>query len=454
MFLRYLNILGNIHFDEAVNEKHVAESFPVMVNLSLVHKSEWSGSIDDIFNSADKLIYDCVLDAIDNKCFVLKSQSFTSAVHKLKQRLDILKGHEGNYISKLGTAIKENLSPFFTHIMLLIDEIAPVFPREFFTKKDDGFLRWMNAIRNSGPYYTRVAVYPNDVSDILNEDRFGTMINLEYEVRREEDYQAFRKYCKDIVNNYFKIVSYDKERPKIIDDFLYVNDDDPNDALEQLLYTSDGSSRRFLSLMDKCIHYYIAKRSDGENGVLTKDEIFDVIKSFSSNLLSGYDNKDKELALAIAKACKKQVTFRFQLPGLSPLLFALHSGREELNIVKIAELGTGRRGSTYEFAYPYCILMDLQTHNLKETRKICTSRDHLTGEWITKLTTIQKENLDIFNTEERSLGVIFELSDGIVIIKSPEGDEYIGETDGTDLKTGQQISFCIRQSQAYEIFPL
>jgi hypothetical protein len=159
--------------------------------------------------------------------------------------------------------------------------------------------------------------YPNDFSDILNEDRFGTMINLEYEVRRDEDYQAFRNYCKKIVNNYFKIVSYNKEQPLKVEDLIYVNDSDPNDALEQLIYTSDGSSRRFLSLMDKCVQYCIAKRAVGESIILSKDEIFEVIKTFSSNLLSGYDAKDKELALAIAKACKKQVTFRFQLPGLS-----------------------------------------------------------------------------------------------------------------------------------------
>ena len=95
-----------------------------------------------------------------------------------------------------------------------------------------------------------------------------------------------------------------------------------------------------------------------------KNDIFEIIKEFSSNLLSSYDLSEREIAQSLAKACKKQITYRFRLPNLSGLVSSLHSKNEELNIVKLAEVGTGRRGTIYEFTYPYCILMDIDGNKI------------------------------------------------------------------------------------------
>ena len=438
MLLRYLNIFGKFTFDENVKDKKVSESFPVMVNLSLIHNSEWKSSVNTLIESAEKLIFESVLTSLEKKNNELDSAEFRNALFKVKQRLKVLANQEGSNIWKLGLAIKENMGKYFTHILLLIDEVAPVFPKEFFTDSDNGFLRWMNSIRNSGPYFTRIAVYPNDNSDILNEDRFGTVINLDYNVKNHDDYISYRSYCIELVNRYLFMVSINKLEPTKLSKIIDLESSNENDAFEQLLYASDGSSRRFSSLMDKCL-----TTSRYEKGKLfDKNDVFEIIKEFSNNLLSSYDLSEREIAHSLAKACRKQVTYRFRLPNLSGLVSSLHAQNEELNIVKLAEVGTGRRGTTYEFTYPYCILMDIQTHYLKDTRKICSSRDMFTGEWIAQVTTITKNQIDYLNKEPRLEGIVTELSNELIEIKDIFSQiEYISESFNDGFKIGDKVTF-------------
>lgn len=438
MLLRFLNINGNYEFDRNIKERKVSESFPVMVNLSLIHNSEWKSSVSTVIESAEKLIYESVLNALEQKSASLNLAEFKNALFRTKQRLSVLANQQGSIIWKLGTAIKENMSNYFSHVLLLIDEVAPVFPKEFFNDIENGFLRWMNNIRNSGPYFTRIAVYPNDISDILNEDRFGTIVNLDYNIKSEDDYKVFRKYCIDLVNRYLFLVSIDRLNPTQISNIIDIQEESENDPLEQLIYASDGSSRRFTSLMDKCITY----SGFQINKVFDKADIIEIIKEFSNNLLSSYDLSEREIAQSLAKVCRKQITYRFRLPNLSSIVSSLHAKNEELNIVKLAEIGTGRRGTTYEFTYPYCILMDIQTHYIKDSRKICASRDRITGEWISQATTIAKEQIDYLNKELRLEGVIVDINKEFIVLKDiVDQNEFISESFDSELKVGEKVTF-------------
>ncbi|MDB6124049.1 MAG: Phosphohydrolase [Pedosphaera sp.] len=448
MFLRFLKIWGDKEFNLAVMEKRTAEALPVLINLAQIHNSELS-TLDSTYQAADRLLYESVLEAIENKAKTLVSASFKEAVAKFKVRLDSMRNQEGTLISKMGKAFQEYLTAHSKHILILIDEIAPVFPESFFTE-ENGFLKWMNSIRNSGPFFTRVAVYPNDRSDKLNEERFGTIVNLEYQVRSHEDYVCFRKYCVDIVNKYLKSVSLNATDPATINKIIQIVDNDPKDPLEQLIYASDGSSRRFLSLMDKCLSQLVTPKT-GELKPLDKDQIFAIIREFSNNLLTGYTPTDQALAHSIAKSCKKQNTFRFRVPGLSGVINNLYAVREELNIVKISEVGSGRRGSTYEFSYPYCILMDLQTHSLKETRKVCHTRDCITGEWITTVTTIQRDHLDFFNSEKRTIGLVEEIDGSVALITVNPNGKFLCEDVPEGLKIGDNVSFFEKDTLALDV---
>lgn len=445
MLLRYLNIIGNMDFNSAILNNRKAQSLPVLINFSKIHRSEWGSNVDSIVNTADKLIFESVMDAIEKKSKELILPSFSSSLHQLKQRLIVIQKHEGSMITKIGDAIESTMTQFFDHVLLLIDEIAPIFPKTFFSNPEHGFYQWMNDIRNSGPFFTRVAVYPNDVSDILNEERFGTIVNLNFDIKKSEDYVSFRSYITDTVNSYLKSVSLDKENPITINDIIDIIEDGTDDSLEQLIYASDGSSRRFLSLMDKCLDYPKIE-------VLKKENVFKIISEYSTNLLSSYDRTSQEVALSIAKECKGSATYRFKLPGLSNALYNLHSGREELNIIKISELGTGKRATTYEFTYPYCILMDIHTHNIKDTRRVCPSRDRNTGKWITSVTKINREDLDYFRSTTRIIGIITEMDDDLCLIRGVDGVEYIAvEPKIDDLNIGNEVSFIATGDNAIDL---
>ena len=447
MLLRYLEIFGNLVFNDNIKEKKVSDSFPVMINLSNIHNSEWKKNPKSLIESSESLIYDSIIYALEKKSLELNSLEFKNAIHRLKQKLSNLSKTEGSIIWKLGVAINENMFSYFRYILLLIDEVAPVFPKEFFNDKENGFIRWMNSIRSSGPYFTRIAVYPNDLSDILNEERFGTIVNLDYDIKNCDDYFAFRDYCKQLVNKYLKIVSINSFSPTKISDIISVLDNNSEDSLEQLIYASDGSSRRFISLMDKCITSPYYQRGE----TFTKEQILNIIKDFSSNLLASYDVSDKELAQSIAKACRKQAAYRFRVPGLSSLITPLFAKNEELNIVKLTEVGTGRRGTSYEFSYPYCILMDIQTHYFKETRKICNSRDSINGEWITQVTTINKDQIDFLNNELRIEGIVTTIDKELIIITCLNNDEYISESFDQSFKIGDKVSFIYIKDIASDI---
>ncbi len=115
--------------------------------------------------------------------------------------------------------------------------------------------------------------------------------------------------------------------------------------------------------------------------------------------------------------------------------------RGELNIVKLTEIGKGKRGTSYEFTYPYCILMDIQTHYFKDTRKVCNSRDLVSGEWITQVTTINKDQIDFLNSELRIEGVVTDVDDDTILITCLNKDFYLSESFDQTFKIGDRVSF-------------
>lgn len=454
MLLRFLELYGTAQFEHAVAKSETAECLPIFINFSVLHPSELGETGDKIYQAADALIYRSVLEALDKTAERLGRPSFKDAVYRLKQRLDSLKNIRSTLVSKLGSAVGEYLSPFCKHLLLLIDEIAPVFPREFFESKEHGFLYWMNSIRNSGPFYTRVAVYPNDVSDVLNEERFGALVNLDFNIKNPDEYRAFVDYCRTLTNNYLKSVSCDQNRVVQITDLVAEPSSPREDGLEQLIYASDGSPRRFLSLMDKCFNAVADSPGPGRAVALTKIALLEVIKDYSSNLVNSYSVTEREIAASIAKACKKQVTFRFRAPGLASLLTPLHSAREESNIVKLAEVGAGRRGSIYEFTFPYCVLMEIQTHYMKDTRKVCASRDRQEGEWISVVTTVKREEIESLMGAQRITGSVIDIDGPSGIIKANDGRELWCDDLPEEIAPGHNVSFIEADGVAMDVVAL
>lgn len=444
MFLRYLKIFGEVEFERSLAARETAESFPVLVNLSSIHRAELTTPAD-AYRAADSLIAQSVLSDLEACVERSRSAPLKAAFHLLRQRMSITTGPESE-VSRLGSALREYMSPFFGHVLLLIDEMASVFPYKFFQSKDAGFLSWMNSIRNSGPFFTRVTIYPNDWSDILNEERFGTIVNLEYQIKADEEFVSFREYAKRIADRYLASVSLDPDHPtKLADIVQYPTAGDAvDDALEQLIYAADGSSRRLMSLLDRCIIHGSAESTLP----LGKPAIFDIIRETANNLLTGYSTDERDLALSIAKVCKKNSSFRFRFPNAGEQLKRLWSAKEEFNIVKLVDPSPGAKGSTYEFAFAYCILNEIQTHYLKGGSRLCTTRDRATGEWISRATTITREVLEGVSAKKRIAGRIAQADENYVIIEDDAKNAYGASTDGLQLTLGDEVTFLTTEDGA------
>jgi hypothetical protein len=357
-----------------------------------------------------------------------------------------LQNQSGSKISHLGQAISETLNRYFDHVLLLIDEIAPVFPKMFFADAERGYGKWMNSIRNSGPFNTRIAVYPNDVADTLNEERFGTVVNLEFHPRERVEFEAFRGYAIKLFNQYIESVAADKDKSPTIESVLEIGSLVAGDALEQLLYASNGSSRRLVRLFEKCLTH---RCSQGDQ--LSKEDVFEVIREFSENLLAGYSTTEQQLANSLAKACKRAGTFRFRCPGLSESIKRICFSREETNLVALIEAGSGTRATAYEFNYPHCVQMGIPTHHLKETTRIHHGRDVLEGEWIQRITGLEKDQLDVFTDQVRLIGTVVEVADEFVLLLTKEKVEFFVEDSELALKVGDQVSFVAIDSAANDI---
>jgi 3',5'-cyclic AMP phosphodiesterase CpdA len=453
MCLRYLDAFGSMQFRKAVEERVTAECFPVFVSLADVHPSEVDGPAHHSYRVAENLIYERIMDAFARADDELNSHEFRAALHRLRQRLKILENQSGSKMAKLGTAIKEHMTRIFDHVLILLDEIASVFPKQFFHADQSNFSQWMNTLRSCGPFNTRITVYPHDNSDILNEDRFGSIVNLEYNIRNPVDLKSFRAYATELVNRYLESVALDVLNPPKIASVIQCMDEHEDDALEQILYASDGSSRRLMRLIEKCIDHLLSKVS--QNSPLSKNEVIDVIAMYSSGLTSSMTSTEISLAQSIAKACVKRAAFRFQVPLLSQAVKNLHSAREELNIISVVELGSGQRGNTYEFNYPYCLERGIPTHHQKESTRICSSRDAVTGIWIDKVTKLRREDLDFFDACDRLDGEIIAVSgESWGEIAGTDGKRYLSDSLPVNIIEGDRVSFVANEDVAFDIIKL
>ena len=89
---------------------------------------------------------------------------------------------------------------------------------------------------------------------------------------------------------------------------------------------------------------------------------------------------------------------------------------------------------------------------MKDTSRIYHERAIDGGDWIQKITGIKKENLDVFNDDERKSGTVKEvLEDGWVLIKTDNGTEAISEEPEIEVAIGDVVSFIAVGNAAEDI---
>ncbi|MDC8003851.1 hypothetical protein POV27_07295 [Aureisphaera galaxeae] len=327
-------------------------------------------------------------------------------------------------------------------ILLLIDEAGSL-DKKFFRKGEEStesfFEVFMNQLRTSEYIRTKVAVYPNSYSDILTETRYGDIVVLEESIESLEKYTTYRTKVESIIKNYLNI-DFESEQIKI-EEVFECKDISNGDTIEELINGSGGNYRRLIQLLDSAMNESY-KRNKGLNKVEYLDAVT-ALKKHCEDILNSYSTLDKEYLFNLGKVCKNRSTYRFKFPYNAQLLYKYMNRSQEFNLVKVVDAGSGRKGTTYEFDYSYCVYNDIPTHYISGTEKINKKRTLKEGSWISRITNINQEILAQSQIPNKLEGEIFD-----VVIK---GKGYIKGEDSVDYFFTSE--FIIESDVSKKIYP-
>lgn len=306
-------------------------------------------------------------------------------------------------------------------ILLLIDEAGALDKKFFKNGESQSFFEvLMNQFRTSDFIRTKIALYPHSYSDILTETRYGDVVRLEENIYDRNGYEGLRKRTLDIVGNY---ISEDEKYLK--PDYLFdIGEELYGDAIEQIIYASNGNIRRLIQLLDTSLSIAYAEHK-GESKVSTNHAI-NALKKNSQSQEDQYSGPDREFLQKVVAVCKNRSTFRFQFPYMSPILNKYTNRSQETNVISILEIGVGRKSTTYAFDYSFCVSHDIPTHYLKSSEKIDKSRSLLDGEWITRTTSISEDVIEQGKIPGKIEGSIDFISDdgSMAFIEGNDGNHY------------------------------
>ena len=167
---------------------------------------------------------------------------------------------------------------------------------------------------------------------------------------------------------------------------------------------------------------------------------------------SQFQDTERDFLEKLAKICKNRSTNKFTFPNKSTVIGKYTNMSEEYNIIKINEVGTGRRGTVYSFDFAYCIYRDIPTHYVKDSEKIDRSHSTLNGEPIKRVAQLTDELLVQSEIRGKIDGKInFVDNDGtIAFAEDAQGKEYYVTMDSvieSDKKekfhTGDRLRFTV-----------
>ena len=333
-------------------------------------------------------------------------------------------------------------------ILVLIDEAGSL-DKCFFHGKDGSnfFEILMNQFRTASFVRTKIAVYPNSYSDMLTETRYGDVVRLEDTVSEARGYEIFRKKILHLIKNYLNPELHEESYIKPNDVFL-LNESSPyGDCLEQIIYASSGNMRRLIQLLDLSMN--TAFKENNCATLIKTEHTIEAIKEHAEKTASLFSEQEKDFLESIISVCKARGAFRFTFPNMSPVLYKYTNRSQEYNIVNIEHLGTGRKGTTYNFDYSYSVLKDIPTHHMQETEKICRERTLANGKWITRITQVNQELLEQATMPGKIDGVMDYVKDNeIGFIKDDNGNQYffqrnqiIDADKGKTIQTGKRVRF-------------
>lgn len=370
----------------------------------------------------EKLNRDTVIERV-KKVFTDKKSAGYSLVQDF-QNLEFeweQKKKDGNHRFKdFKDIFNPILNKYFNKIIFLCDEVGSLNSSFFdaINGNTSNFETLINQFRTSDKYLYKIAIYPNSCADILQGARYGRISDLVYDVKELEDYYEFRKLVDRIIHNYvLNVCQYCEEDTKPVRLFFR---DSPKDALEQLIYASEGIIRRFLVLTDQALLYYIQNHkfesipTNIKEIQINIEIVLNIIKNFGKTIFNKYNIDEREIISKIAFFCQNSASYKFRFKKGQKILQSIFNKGGQDKVFMIDELEKGSRGQIYSFDYNFAVYSSIPTHKLKSYRRIDQSRSLYTGRWSGSIVEIKDEILDedtiysgqIINLGKHSFGFI------------------------------------------------
>jgi hypothetical protein len=322
----------------------------------------------------------------------VKPKFFELSAQWKEANLTELKNKPNPGIKDIEECYKNLLEDQDGKILLLIDEAGSL-DKSFFKNEGDTscfFEILMNQFRTASFIRTKIAVYPNSYSDMLTETRYGDVVMLEDTVSDEVGYKRFRERTYDLIESYLNSDITIETNYNPDDVFELAEPSIYGDTLEQIMYASNGNMRRLIQILDSVMNTAYSENNTAIK--INKDHVHNALMQLASKTASLFNEQEIEFLGNIANVCKARGAFKFQFPNVP--LYKYTSRSQEYNLIKVDQLGSGRRGTVYSFDYSFCILKDIPTHRLKESENIYRSRSIDNGRWLNRVAKIDQELID------------------------------------------------------------
>lgn len=306
-------------------------------------------------------------------------------------------------------------------ILLLIDEAGSL-DKSFFKKNDDScfFEILMNQFRTASFMRTKIAVYPNSYSDMLTETRYGDAVILEDDIFSDQGYQRFRSRTLEMIENYLNPNAYESSTWTVNQFFDTENHEITGDAIEQIIYASNGNMRRMMQLLDLTMEVAFLENNCAVR--VTKSHATSALIHHAYKSEAEYNQQDLDLLKSLITVCKARGAFNFQFPNIP--LYKYTNRSQEYNLINVVQPGSGQRATTYAFDYSYAVAKEIPTHRMIDSEKIQHERCRATGRWLMRSATINQELIQHAALPGKLEGTIDYMRNDSGFVISSQGDEY------------------------------
>lgn len=351
-----------------------------------------------------------------------KPRFFELSAEWKKTNFSELKGKPNPGIKDIEECYNNLLEDQSGKILLLIDEAGSL-DKNFFKDSESApcsFEIIMNQFRTASFIRTKIAVYPNSYSDMLTETRYGDVVMLEDTVSDEIGYRRYRDTAYHIIENYLNPYSYIESINRPEEVFELTQDGIHGDALEQIMYASNGNMRRLIQLLHMVMNMAYSENSCAIK--VNKSHALNALRQHASRTELLFNEQEKEFLNKITAVCKARGAFKFKFPNVP--LYKYTGKSQEYNLISVEHLGSGRRSTVYSVDYSYAVLRELPTHRFADSEKVYHERSMDLGKWISRVAIISQELIDHASLPGKIEGVIEYLRGDSGFINSDSEEQF------------------------------